>query len=124
MASLVYFFNVLRLLHIKQTDIWEAIFVITLCFILLVTLWDKYLNIDRQNHRDIVFIVATFLFMIEWVVFKYRYRSNGWMSTMGFIILQFYGIYMIYLFGRCKYKMIKNTNNEAGTETNLIKYNR
>lgn len=104
MGFLLYFLNVLRILHFEVL-IWETLVAIAVILLISIHLWDAFLNLQYQHHRDKVLAAVTLTYLGS--LFTFKILAAPWQDIMIYIIVQLYGLNIIYLTGGQKKKKQK-----------------
>lgn len=100
----LYFLNVLRILHF-QVLIWETLVAIAVILLISIHMWDAFLNLHYQHHRDKVLAAVTLTYLGS--LFTFKILAAPWQDIMIYIIVQLYGLHVIYLTGTKKKKKQK-----------------
>jgi hypothetical protein len=74
-CSLIYILNFIRLLH-YQVGIVESLITVIVLFMLCLYLWDAYLNLQYQHHRDKILVSVTLTFL--GCLFAFKFLSRHW----------------------------------------------
>ena len=73
-------------------------------------LWEAFLNIKYQHHRDKLIFSVSFTFLAFVIVFNRL--SHSWNFLLNYIVIQSYGLFLIYLMGSKKDKKQRKQNKE------------
>ena len=101
---ILYFLEVLRLMHFDVL-VWETIIGLIVCSMLLWYLWEAFLNIKHQQHRDKMLVSVTVAFLGS--LFLFTRLAHSWSFLMAYIIIQTYGLFLLHLMGNKKEKKAK-----------------
>lgn len=94
---LLYFLEVLRLMHFDVV-VWETVMAAVVWGLLSWYLWEAFLNIKHQHHRDKMLVSATLTFIAANAVLSRL--AYSWSFLMSYIVIQTYGMFLLYLLGR------------------------
>ena len=96
---ILYFLEVLRMIHFDVL-VWETAMGVCVWGILSWYMWEAFLNIKYQHHRDKLIFSVSFTFLAFLIVFNNL--SHSWSFLLDYIVIQSYGLFLIYLMGSKK----------------------